>query len=173
MLYREYRDLVKSDRLRYNTNLGHLKMFLINPSYKLSVRYRRCAFLREKKFLKLLYYFERLIYHRTCVKYGCDIPSHVKISSGLRVDHPYGIVINSKAIIGSNLTIKSGALIGANDKGIPKVGNNVLIGAHALIIGNIQIGDYAEIGAGAIVTHDVPNNAIVICDAAHISRVKK
>lgn len=172
MNYGEYKQLVKSDRNRYNTNISHLKLFLMNPCYRITVRYRKCKFYEEKKMARLLWFFERYIYNRTCIKYGCDIPSHVEIGSGFRMDHPQGVVINSKAKIGNNFTVKSGAVIGKNEKGVPVIGNNVLLGVHALVIGNITIGDNADIGAGAIVTHDVPENAVVVCEAAKVKRIK-
>ena len=107
------------------------------------------------------------------MKYGCDIPSHAVIGPGLRIDHANGIVINSKAVIGKNATLKGGVVIGSNSKGVPTVGDNVLIGAHALLIGKIIVGDNSSIGAGAIVVHDVPNRAVVVNQSATIIRIKE
>ncbi len=64
----------------------------------------------------------------------------------------------------------TGALIGANTHGVPRIGNSVMVGGHAIVLGDIVIGDNVQIGAGAIVTHDVPDNAVVVSDAAHILR---
>lgn len=172
MRFGEYKELIRRDRERWGDNKKHWKLYLFNPCYRISVHYRRCKYYETHKGLILLYLLERFIYNRQCAKCGCDIPSHVSIGAGFRMDHPHGVVINSKAKIGSSFTIKSGAVIGANDKGVPVIGDNVLVGVHALLIGGIVIGDNAEIGAGAIVTHDVPQNAVVICDAAHINRIK-
>lgn len=172
MNYEEYKRLVKSDRDRYGTSISHWKLFLMNPCYRITVRYRKCKFYEDKKITRGLWFFERFLYNSTCTKYGCDIPSHVDIGPGFRMDHPHGVVINSKTKIGSNFTIKSGAVIGANDRGVPTIGNNVLVGVHALLIGNIVVEDNSEIGAGAIVTHDVPKGAIVVCEAAKVRRIK-
>lgn len=173
MNYKDYKLYVREDRRRWNSNKSHINMFLTNSCYRLIIRHRRCELLRSYKVLMLFYQMERFIYHRTCVRCGCDIPSNVKIGPGFRMDHSWGVIINSKAVIGSNFLIKSGAVIGATEKGIPSIGNNVSVGVHALLLGNISVADGAEIGAGAIVTHDVLENAIVICEAAHISRIKR
>lgn len=168
----EYRDMLSKDRVRYG-NESHIKLYFCNVGYRIVTRFRRCNFLRTHRFLFPLYMLARLHYNRTCVKYSCDIPSHVQIGAGLKIDHPCGIVINSQAIIGENFNIKSGAVIGKNQKGVAVIGDNVSVGVHALIIGPICIHNNAEIGSGAIVTHDVPENAVVVCDSAHILRIKK
>lgn len=172
MKYSIYRQILNADRNRYSIN-SHLKLYFLNVGYKITVHYRRCKFLSENKWLRVLYYFERFIYRSMCVKYGCDLPSHITIGPGLKIDHPVGIVVNSEAIIGSNFTIKSGAIIGKKKEGgVAIIGDNVQVGVHALILGEIKIGNNAEIGAGAIVTHDVPNNAIVINQGASIYKIK-
>lgn len=168
MKYLEYKSILKCDRDRYSEDIGHFRLYFLNPCYKITTRYRKCKLFSSSKILKPIYIFERLIYNHVCIKYGCDIPSHVEIGPGFRMDHPHGVVINSKVRIGSNFTIKSGAVIGANDKGIPVIGDNVLIGVHALIIGPVKLGNDVKVGAGAIVVHDIPDNSTVICEAAHI-----
>lgn len=168
MNVKEYKEAILQDRKRYGTKLNHWILFMINPCYRLSVRYRKCKLLGSYKFLIPLYYLERVIYNYTCTKYGCDIPSHVQIGNGFRMDHPNGVVINSKAIIGENFSIKAGAVIGANDKGVPIIKDNVSVGVHALVIGPVVIENNAKIGAGAIVTHNVPEGATMVCSPAHI-----
>ena len=172
MKYSMYRQIIKADRERYGIN-SHMKLYFKNVGYKITVHYRRCKYLSEHKGLRILYYFERFIYRGVCVKYGCDLPSHVTIGPGLKIDHPFGIVINSGTVIGHSFTIKSGAVIGKkNDNGAAIIGDSVQVGVHALLLGNIKVGNNAEIGAGAIVTHDVPDNAIVINQAASVYRIK-
>ena len=166
MKYKEYKEKLEKDRLRYG-EAGHIKLYIKNAGYKIVTNLRRCEYLRGKKIFFPIYQLQRVKYHRLCVKYGCDIPSHVKIGAGFKLDHPVGVVINSKAIIGENFNIKSGAVIGKTEKGVAKIGDNVMVGVHALIIGNVTIGDDAKIGAGAIVTHDAGEGATVISPCAH------
>lgn len=61
----------------------------------------------------------------------------------------------------------------AGHKGLPIIGNNVVIGTHAQIIGNVTIGNNSIVGAGAIVTHDVPDNVVVVGNPAKILKSNK
>jgi len=99
-------------------------------------------------------------------KYGISIPYTTKIGSGFYIGHFGGIVVNSKAIIGSNCNISHGVTIGetyrGNSKGTPVIGNQVFLGPGAKVLGNIHIGNNAAIGANAVVTKDVPENGVVV-----------
>lgn len=61
----------------------------------------------------------------------------------------------------------------AGHKGLPIIGDNVVIGTHAQIVGNVKIGNNSIVGAGAIVTHDVPDNVVVVGNPAKILRSNK
>lgn len=61
----------------------------------------------------------------------------------------------------------------AGHKGLPIIGDNVVIGTHAQIVGNVRIGNNSIVGAGAIVTHDVPDNVVVVGNPAKILRSNK
>lgn len=74
----------------------------------------------------------------------------------------YGIVISYNTVIGRNVTIYHQVTIGEGKGGAPYIGDNVLIGAGAKIIGKVRIGDGAKIGAGCVVRKDIPEGAIVI-----------
>lgn len=165
--YQQYRSMVEADRARYSGK-PHLSLYFTNAGYRITVNLRRCELLRSYAVLAPISILQRIRYRRLCLKYGCDIPSHVSIGPGLKIDHPVGIVVNTQAKIGSNCTLKSGVVIGKTEKGIPIIGDDVLIGVHALLIGGIRVGNEAKIGAGAIVVKDVPDKATVVCTAAHV-----
>jgi serine O-acetyltransferase len=82
--------------------------------------------------------------------------------------HPIGIVIGQyvnigeKCIIYQNVTIGAKSIKDSEDKKYPTIGNNVFIGSHAVIIGNIIIGDNVVIGAASFVNKDIPNNTVVV-----------
>lgn len=85
------------------------------------------------------------------------------------------MVIHPNAIIGENVVIRQHVSIGTNAKpgqgGLaPKIGNNVMIGAGACILGNITIGDNVSIGANAVVLCDVPDNCIAVGVPARVIR---
>ena len=111
----------------------------------------------------LLAYISRII---TAI----EIHPAVKIGKNLFIDHGAGVVIGETAVIGDNVTIYHGVTLGGyNTKPIkrhPTVGNNVLIGAGAKILGNIKIGDNVKIGAGAIVVNDLAEEKTVVAETA-------
>lgn len=95
--------------------------------------------------------------------YGFDCPRRTKIGRNVRFLHKgLGTVINPNAIIDDNVTIQHHVTIGTNRVGgkSPIIGKNVEIGAYAIIIGDVNVGDNSIIGAGAIVTKDIPENSI-------------
>lgn len=98
--------------------------------------------------------------------YQIEIPFETKIGDNFNIIHPNGIIISKRAIIGSNCTIFQQVTIGnsgtKNTIENIKIGNNVLIGAGAKIIGNITIGNNVKIGANAVVTKNIPDNCTVI-----------
>lgn len=172
MHFCELLEKLNNDISRWETK-NIAKAYILIPEFRLVWRYRWLQFYRSHKYLKIMSAIERVLYHKICVRCGCDIPSHVAIGSGLKVLHGFGIVINSKTVIGDNCTIVAGTVIGANHTGQPIIGNNVNIGANCTIIGGICIGDSVEIGAGSVVTHSVPDNAVVYGEASHIKKVKE
>lgn len=82
--------------------------------------------------------------------------------------HGIGTQINAASRIGDNCTVLHNVTIGGGHGGAPTLGNNVFVGAGALIIGGVKIGDNVNIGAGAIVVTDVPSNSTVVCEKARI-----
>ena len=113
------------------------------------------------------YYLCRGIMRLTLNKYN-HYSYGTAIGGGIRIPHNMGIVISGNASIGENCTIFYQVTIGVDeitDPGAaPVIGNNVIIGAGAKIIGGITIGDHVKIGANAVVTKDVPDGATVVND---------
>jgi len=95
---------------------------------------------------------------------GADIPLNCTIGGGLLLPHPNGVVIHPKAIIGNNCLIFKQNTIGTNHKSStpPVIGDHVGIGAGAKILGELHIGYKAKIGANAVVSKNVPNNATAV-----------
>lgn len=79
-----------------------------------------------------------------------------------------GIFISRYAEIGENCRIYQNVTIGEVDRKAPKIGDNCLIGAGAVIVGDIRIGNQVKIGAGAVVSMDVPDNCTVVSQPARI-----
>lgn len=79
-----------------------------------------------------------------------------------------GIIISHNAVLGKNVTIFHQVTIGEGKNGAPTIGDNVLIGAGAKIIGNIKIGNNVRIGAGCVVTCDIPDDCTVVTEKPRI-----
>ena len=92
----------------------------------------------------------------------CMLGDSANTGAGFLLIHGYGTVINGAVKIGKNCTILHGVTIGTNTYGCPTIGDNVYIGAGAILIGNIHIGNNVKIGAGAVVVDDVPDNSTVV-----------
>lgn len=168
----ELKACIEADKSRYVENNNWIGKYT-NAGFQISKRYRKCQYWKSKQ-IRLFSVIARYKYRRICTKYACGIPSSVQIDSGLAIFHPYSIVINSHTVIGKNCTLHSGVVIGMKNSGDrPVIGDNVFIGTGAIIIGNVHIGDNAVIGAGAIVVKDVPANAVVVNDPAHIIKFNK
>ena len=99
-----------------------------------------------------------------------DLAKCKNIGEGFVLMHGIGTVFNAASVIGKNCTVLHNVTIGAGRGGAPTLGDNVYVGAGALIIGGIKIGDNVKIGAGAIVVEDVPSNSTVVCEKARIIR---
>lgn len=120
----------------------------------------------------LLYKFIAILLHnRNIKKYSCQIYPQATIGHGLYIPHCVGIVVGSTAVIGDDCTLYPNVVFGARyspNKANPKkrrhakCGDNCVFGANSSIIGDITIGNNVVIGAGAVITKDVPDNAIVV-----------
>ncbi len=101
---------------------------------------------------------------------SCKIFRSTKIAGGMMCYHPFATVINAKSI-GKNFQFRNGLTIGnkGNDNSkLPVIGDNVTVGANAVIIGDITIGNQVVIGAGSVVVKDVPPYSIVAGNPAKI-----
>ena len=90
-----------------------------------------------------------------------QIPASTKIGYGFYIGHNICMVVNGGTIIGNNVNISQFLNIGTNHRTPAIIGDNVYIGPHVSIVENVRIGNNSSIGAGAVVTKDVPENATV------------
>ena len=114
----------------------------------------------KRGWLQLLFSIER-----ARRKTGIEIHPGAKIGKGLFIDHGMGVVIGETAVIGDNVTMYHGTTLGGTTldpiKRHPTIGDNVMIGAGAKVLGNITIGKNSKIGANAVVKHSIPDGTIV------------
>ncbi|MGX5857995.1 serine O-acetyltransferase [Dyadobacter jiangsuensis] len=139
----------------------------------------RLAHLGSKNNLLFVVLLPYLIVYRIIVEWilGIEIPFKTQIGSSLRLYHGQALVINDGTKIGYNCTIRHSTTIGnkrisdGSFSACPIIGDNVDIGAGACLVGPIQVGNNAVIGAGAVVTKDVPPYAVVAGNPAKIIRI--
>ncbi len=97
---------------------------------------------------------------------GCDIHPGAEIGKRFFIDHATGVVIGETAIIGENVSLYQGVTLGGvsfnKGKRHPTIGNHVVIGCNASVLGNITIGNNVRIGAGSVVLKDVPDDCTVV-----------
>lgn len=139
-----------------------LQIILVYPGVQIMFFYRiaRIFYLLKLKLIaELIMYIGRFITK-------IEINPGARIGKRLFIDHGTGVVIGQTAIIGDDVTIYHGVTLGGvgedRCKRHPTVGNNVVIGAGAKVLGNIIIGDNVRIGANAVVLKDVPDNSTVV-----------
>ncbi|SKC18990.1 serine O-acetyltransferase [Dyadobacter psychrophilus] len=152
----------------WENNKGYTKGKLLTFSFRLA------SYARQGKVLKLIL-TPYLGFYKFWIEwvFGIEIPYEATIGRGFKVYHGNGLVINKNVVIGKNCILRHTTTLG--NKGdivsdCPDIGDNVQIGAHVCILGKITIGDNAVIGAGSIVTKDVPPNAVVAGNPAKIIR---
>lgn len=97
---------------------------------------------------------------------GISIPASAKIGHSFYIGHFGGIILNAKTSIGNNCNISQGVTIGVSGqgekRGVPVIGNDVYIGANAVVAGKISVQNNAVIGACSLVTTDVEENAVML-----------
>ena len=108
----------------------------------------------------------RLVSHISRFFTGIEIHPGAKIGDGFFIDHGMGVVIGETSEIGDNVTLYQGVTLGGTShqraKRHPTLGNNVVVGVGAQLIGDITIGDNTKIGAGSVVVISAPANATVV-----------
>ena len=150
---------------------NYLEVLLLYPGLHAIVAHRYAHFFYKHKF----YFIARIISQLTRRSTGIEIHPGAKIGKGLFIDHGMGIVIGETAEIGDNCTLYQNVTLGGTgkDKGKrhPTIGNNVLIGAGAKVLGPFKVGDNAKIAANAVVLYEIPDNSTAVGVPARVVRI--
>src|SRR5262245_17678506 len=108
----------------------------------------------------------RFVSHASRFATGIEIHPAARLRPGLFIDHGMGVVIGETAEVGENVTLLQGVSLGGTslrrEKRHPTLGDHVVVGAGATVLGAITVGDRSRIGAGSVVVRDVPANAVVV-----------
>lgn len=148
--------------------------FKINKNIKsrfILFSFRLCQKITRNKLSTILLSPILLVY-RIIIEWfmGTELNWNLKTKGPIRLYHGQGLIINPNTIIGNNCTLRCNTVIGNNGKSskAPILGDNVDIGVNVCIIGDISIGNNVKIGAGSVVTKDIPPNCIVVGNPAKI-----
>ncbi|MBI6102244.1 serine O-acetyltransferase [Clostridium perfringens] len=151
---------LKYDFLRINKKLSiknFIHYYFSTAGIRAIIIYRISNYLYKNNLKILALFFQK----KNIKDQGCEIGYETKIGKGLLIAHTPGIVISGNSIIGENVTIRQNVTIGQKNGGAPKIGDNVEIGAGAVILGGITIGDNCKIGANSVVITNLSNNLVV------------
>ena len=127
---------------------------------------RQCHRIAHTLFRWHIPFLPRFISHISRFLTGIEIHPGAKIGEGFFIDHGMGVVIGETSVIGDNVTLYQGVTLGGTShlraKRHPTLGDNVVVGVGAQLIGDITIGENSKVGAGSVVVSSVPANATVV-----------
>ena len=142
---------------------SNMEVFLY-PSFKVMMHYR----IAHKLYKNGHYFWARWVSQRAVRKTGIEIHPGAEIGENLFIDHGNGVIIGETAVVGNNVTLYQGVTLGGTGKDTgkrhPTLGNNVMVGSGAKVLGPFKVGDNSRIASGAIVLEEVPPD----CTAAGV-----
>lgn len=140
----------------------------------------RLAQLINKSVITKIIFYPYLLWYRYVVDWvwNIELPRKLTVGKGLSLYHGHALVINQGVVIGENCALRNSTTIGhkkladGSFSACPRIGNNVDIGANVCIIGDITIGDNVIIGAGTVVTKNIPADSVVVGNPARVLEQK-
>ena len=170
LIYIAFKDEIKATRERDPAARNILEILLLYPGLHAVIGYRIAHFLWQKK----VPFFPRAISQFVRFMTGIEIHPGAIIGKGLFIDHGMGVVIGETSIIGNNVTLFQGVTLGGTGKETgkrhPTLGDQIVVGAGAKVLGNIMIGSNSYVGANAVVIKNVPENTTVVGVPGHSTR---
>lgn len=158
----DLRNTIRVIRERDPAATSSLQVVLLYPGFHAVLFHR----LSHKLYKMKWYFLARLISQSTKFFTGIEIHPGATIGKGLFIDHGSGVVIGETAVIGDNCTIYQGVTLGGTGKHTgkrhPTLGNNVMVGAGAKVLGPFKVGDNSKIAAGAVVLDEIPENSTAV-----------
>lgn len=147
-----------------------LEVMLLYPGFKAIRSHRRAHRFYEKK----MFFIARMISQASARKTRIEIHPGAQIGRRVFIDHGTGIVIGETTIIGDDVTLYQGVTLGGTGKDTgkrhPTLGNNVMVGAGAKVLGPVTVGDNTNIAAGAVVLDKIPPNSTAVGVPARVVR---
>ncbi|HOW58690.1 MAG TPA: serine O-acetyltransferase [Candidatus Omnitrophota bacterium] len=169
-IYRDFKACFERDPAA-RTPLGVLEVILLYSGFHAVLFYR----LAHVLYVLRIPFIPRFISQFARFLTGVEIHPGARIAPGFFIDHGMGVVIGETTEIGENVTIYQGVTLGGTGKERgkrhPTLGNHVVVGVGAKVLGNIKIGNHVKIGGGSVVIHPVPDDCTVVGVPAEIVRI--
>ena len=171
-MFKELNELLQAYKERDPAARSKISIFLLYPGVRAVIDHRIAHWFYKKGF----FFIARSISQSSRKRTGIEIHPGATIGKRLVIDHGMGIVIGETTIIGDDCLLYQGVTLGGSgkEKGKrhPTLGNNVLVGAGAKVLGSFTVGDNARIAANAVVLNPIPENATAVGVPAKVVRVK-
>ena len=170
-MFRQLREDIAIVKEKDPAARSSLEILLTYSGLKAVRSYRRAHWFYQHKWFTIA----RIISQRAQHKTGNEIHPGAQIGKGLFIDHGMGVVIGETTVIGDNCLLYQGVTLGGTgkDKGKrhPTLGDNVMVGAGAKVLGPINIGNNVKVAANAVVLKDIPDNCTAVGVPARIARM--
>jgi len=170
-LFRQLREDIECVWARDPAARSAIEIMFLYPGFKAIRLHRRANYFYRHK----LYFLARWVSQRASRKTGIEIHPAATIGKRFFIDHGTGVVIGETAEIGDDVTLYQGVTLGGTGKDTgkrhPTVGNNVMIGSGAKVLGPVFIGDNSRIAAGAVVLNNIPANSTAVGVPAKVVKI--
>ncbi|MBQ4337967.1 MAG: serine O-acetyltransferase [Clostridia bacterium] len=157
-MFKQLREDIACVKARDPAARSSLEVLLLYPGLRAIRMHRKAYWFYNHK----MYFIARWISQRASRKTGIEIHPAVKIGKRFFIDHGTGVVIGETTVIGDDVTVYQGVTLGGTGKDTgkrhPTIGNNVMIGSGAKVLGPLTVGDNSRVAAGAVVLNDIPPN---------------
>lgn len=170
-MFKDLKETIEAYKARDPAARSSLEIYFLYPGLKAVRSHRKAHWCYEHNLKFLARFISQCSRHRT----GIEIHPGAKIGKRLVIDHGMGIVIGETAEIGDDCLIYHGVTLGGTGKDVgkrhPTLGNNVMVGSGAKVLGPFRVGDNARIAANAVVLREVPEGATVVGVPGRIVRL--
>ena len=164
----EMNEFIRADLFRYcaKTDGRTLRKYRRSSlGFRFTYYMRKCSYYRyHRVFRYILFPVYKTLKDRAGMKLGAEISDLAQVGKGLHIAHFGQIIIHSDAVLGDNVSLSQGVTVGQTIKDgesfVPTVGNSVYLAPGAKVIGGITVGSNVAVGANAVVTHSLPDNAV-------------
>ena len=169
-MFKRIKEDIESVRQRDPAATSAFQIYFLYPGLKAVRMYRRAHWFYMHKH----YFLARWISQRCVRKTGIEIHPGAKIGKRFFIDHGVGVVIGETTVIGDDVTLYQGVTFGGTGKDTgkrhPTIGNNVMVGAGAKVLGPIKIGNNCKVAAGAVVLDNIPDDSTAVGVPARVVR---